>query len=88
MPTKKKKDDIPSDIAALSFEEAYGALKDATERLENEEVDLESMLAEYERASALARRCASLLESAEKKIRMLIESEGEIRLGPLDVDEE
>jgi len=78
---------IPDDIAAMSFEEAYTALKDATDRLEAEEIDLESTLAEYARASALARHCANLLDTAEQRIRVLTESEGVIQLTSLDTEE-
>lgn len=83
----KKKDklsEIPDDIKSMSFEEAYNALKDATDRLEAEEVDLEATLIEYTRASALARRCASLLDDAERRVRVLVESEGIISLTELD----
>lgn len=83
----KKKDSKDLEIAKLSFEEAYELLKDATERLENDEVDLEAMLAEYAKASALAKHCGNLLEDAEKRIRVLIESEGEIVLSDFDSED-
>ncbi len=82
-----KKEKIPKDIARMSFEEAYSALKEATERLEAEEVDLEETLREYTRASALARHCANLLDDAEDRVRVLIESEGVIQLAGLDTGE-
>lgn len=75
---------IPKDIQKMSFEKAYAALKAATERLEEEEIDLETTLKEYSRASALARHCANLLDDAEKRVQVLIESEGVIQLAPLD----
>jgi exodeoxyribonuclease VII small subunit len=87
MSKKKGPEPIPEDIAAMSFEEAYAALKSATDRLEAEEIDLEATLAEYSRASALARHCANLLAEAEKRIRVLTESEGVIRLASLDTEE-
>jgi len=77
-------EEIPAEIAKLSYEDAYAQLRSVTEKLENEEVDLESMLKEYSRASALARHCANLLSDAEERIRVLIEKEGEIVLEPLD----
>ncbi|HEX9743928.1 MAG TPA: exodeoxyribonuclease VII small subunit [bacterium] len=81
---KDKMEEIPAEIAKLSYEDAYAQLRSVTEKLENEEVDLESMLKEYSRASALARHCANLLSDAEERIRVLIEKEGEIVLEPLD----
>ena len=87
MTDKIKEEKIPKDIAKMSFEEAYSALKEATERLEAEEVDLEETLREYTRASALARHCANLLDDAEDRVRVLIESEGVIQLTGLDAGE-
>lgn len=87
MAKEKEPEPIPDDIAKMSFEEAYSALKSATDRLEGEEIDLEATLAEYARASALARHCANLLTKAEERIRVLTESEGVIRLTSLDTDE-
>ncbi len=87
MKKKKNTAEIPEDIGKMSFEEAFSALKAATDRLEAEEVDLESTLVEYARASALALHCANLLDDAEKRIRVLIESEGVIELTDLDTEE-
>jgi exodeoxyribonuclease VII small subunit len=78
---------IPKDIAKLTFEEAYVALKDATSKLEAEEVDLDATLKEYARASALARHCANLLDEAEDRIKVLVESEGVIELTDFNAEE-
>lgn len=87
MSKKKKPGPVPDDIAALSFEEAYAELKTVTERLEAEEVDLETTLADYGRAVVLTRHCSNLLEKAEEQIRVLTENEGVIRLEALDSDD-
>ncbi len=87
MSMDKNVEPIPDDIAAMSFEEAYASLKDSTERLEAEEVDLESTLAVYAQASALVRHCANMLDEAEERIRVLTESEGVIQLESLDSEE-
>jgi exodeoxyribonuclease VII small subunit len=88
---KQKKENgsraIPADIAKMSFEEAYAALKTATDRLEGEEIDLESTLAEYGRASALARHCMKLLDSAEERIKVLTDDGGVIKLEPFQAGE-
>ena len=78
---------IPKSIAKMAFEMAFEALEAATERLEAEEVDLEATLKEYSRASALAQHCANLLGDAEKRIQVLMESEGVIQLTDLDSEE-
>jgi len=85
--TKKDKPEIPDDIKKMSFEDAYNALKESTDRLESEEVDLEATLIEYTRASALARRCTELLEDAEKRVKVLVESEGIISLSDMGGDD-
>jgi len=77
---------IPKDIEKMSFEKAFNELKDATSRLEGEEVDLESTLKEYTRASALARHCANLLDNAEERVKMLIESEGVMQVVNMDTE--
>ncbi|HDS30104.1 MAG TPA: exodeoxyribonuclease VII small subunit [Firmicutes bacterium] len=87
MKKQKKLDSIPDDISAMSFEEAYAELKAATERLEAEEIDLETTIREYARASALTKHCAMLLDKAEEQVRVLTESEGVIHLESLDPEE-
>jgi exodeoxyribonuclease VII small subunit len=87
MPKNKNMPEIPDDIKKLSFEEAYQALKEATDLLETEEASLEASLKEYSRASLLARHCANLLDKAENRIKVLIESEGVMQLTSLEFDE-
>ena len=78
---------IPDDILKMSFEEAFLELKAATDRLEGEEIDLESAIAEYQRAASLARHCADKLDKAEQRIRVLTESDGIVKLSSLDSEE-
>lgn len=78
---KKKEEEFTEEITKLSYEEAYGQLKEITDRLESSEIDLETMLSEYAKASMLAKHCAKLLEEAEARIRVLFEENGEIVSG-------
>jgi exodeoxyribonuclease VII small subunit len=87
MCANKKVPEIPDDIRKLTFEEAYAALKEATDFLEGEEVNLEESLKVYSRASLLAKHCANLLGKAEDRIKVLIESEGVMQLTGLESDE-
>lgn len=87
MSKNKKKPEIPDDISKMTFEEAYLALKEATDFLEGEEVNLEESLKVYSRASLLARHCSNLLDSADDRIRVLTESEGVMQLTGLESDE-
>lgn len=61
----------PQPIETLTYEQAFSALQAVVEALENESQSLEQSLALYERGQALLRRCATLLEQAELRVRQL-----------------
>lgn len=58
-------------VEEMSFEEAFGELNTLVQALEEEGRPLDEAIALYERGQALARRCASMLEKAELKVRRL-----------------
>lgn len=60
-------------VDQLSYEEALNELENIVAALESGEYTLEVSMALYERGQTLARYCASLLEKAELKVRMLTE---------------
>lgn len=59
---------MSEDAARLSFEEAYGELQRTIEELRGDALTLERALALYERGTALAERCNTLLTAAELRI--------------------
>jgi exodeoxyribonuclease VII small subunit len=61
----------PEDIETMDFETAFNALQDNIASLEGEDLPLEASLALFERGQALAKRCSTLLEQAELKLRQL-----------------
>ncbi|MGB9594276.1 MAG: exodeoxyribonuclease VII small subunit [Anaerolineae bacterium] len=74
-----------TDIAALSFEEAFRELETLVEQMEAGNLPLEETIRLFERGSLLARHCQDLLDKAELKLKMLTESpEGEPRIAPFD----
>ena len=62
----------PSDIGAMSFEEALRALEDVVRQLEGGEVPLEESIGLYERGEALRRHCQARLDSAQARIEKIV----------------
>lgn len=60
----------------LSFEEAMGDLQRTIEELRGEALTLDRALALYERGTALAERCNTLLSAAELRITQSAPSPG------------
>ena len=66
-------------IEELSFEEAVKKLEAVAASLEREGVSLDESLHLYEEGVKLVRYCNSLLEGAERKIKMLsVSAQGEL----------
>lgn len=62
-----------SNIADLSYEQAFTELQKIVEDLEAEVGNLDQSLKLFERGQALAKHCAELLEKAELKVRQISE---------------
>ena len=58
-------------IQTMDFETAFTALQENVALLESEELPLERTLALFEHGQELAKRCTTLLEEAELKVRQL-----------------
>ncbi len=67
----------------LGFEEVLGRLKTVVETLETGNLGLEDSLKYYEEGVALARNGHGMLESAEKRVALLVGNEEK----PLDAPE-
>lgn len=63
------------DIAALSFEAAYGSLQEIILKLESGEPTLEDSVSLFERGRLLSEHCQSLLDQAELRITQLTETD-------------
>jgi exodeoxyribonuclease VII small subunit len=61
----------PADPNTLSYEEAARELEALITALDDPQISLEETLALYERGQSLAKRCNSLLEHAELRLRQL-----------------
>ncbi len=76
--------DIPSDIAAMSFEQALEALEAIVRDLEKGETALEQAIEVYERGNALRRHCAKKLEEAKMRVEKIQLEHGAITTTALD----
>lgn len=63
------------DIAALSFEAAYGTLQEIILKLESGEPTLEESVSLFERGRLLTEHCERLLDQAELRVTQLTESD-------------
>ena len=78
---------IPKDIALLSFEEALHALEQIVKGLESGEVKLDQAIENYERGAALKRHCESKLREAQAKIEKIsLDADGSLIAEPANLD--
>jgi len=73
---------------APGFEAALARLEALVETLERGDLELEGALACFEEGVALARRCASQLDEAERRVDVLVLDGGALRTRPLAASEE
>ena len=66
-----KMKNIPVDIKSKSLNEAKSEIADILERLENENIDLENSIKDYERLLSLNRYIDSLFKERLNKIRSI-----------------
>ncbi|HSM42998.1 MAG TPA: exodeoxyribonuclease VII small subunit [Afifellaceae bacterium] len=78
----------PVDVSELTFEKALAELETIVTRLERGDVPLEESVAIYERGEALKKRCDSLLNQADERVRKISADRDGNAVGtePLDSD--
>lgn len=62
----------PSELNALSFEEAFAQLESVVQQLEGSSVPLEDALRLFEQGQQLATYCQNLLDKADLRVSQLI----------------
>ena len=73
----------------MDFEASIGALESAVKKLEGGNMPLEESIEEFERAMELCAVCNSKLENAERRVRILVESQdGVVTDMPFDNEDE
>ena len=68
----------------LGFDQILARLRDVVVRLESGELSLEQSLVVYEQGVQLARRGQQLLETAEKRVELLVSASGGVETLPFD----
>jgi exodeoxyribonuclease VII small subunit len=58
-------------VEKLNYEQAFSELESIVNALETNQPSLDEAMALFERGQALAHRCASLLDTAELRVRQL-----------------
>jgi exodeoxyribonuclease VII small subunit len=72
-------------MAEVKFEEALNKLEKIVEDLEKGELSLDEALKKYQEGIELSRLCSQRLESAKKKIDVLVKNKkGEFELKPFE----
>ena len=76
-----KKQEIPADIAKLSFEEALAELEKIVRNLEDGKTRLDEAVAAYERGAALKAHCEKRLKDAQLIVEKInINADGSLSL--------
>ncbi len=76
MSARPKAQALPTDIAAMSFEDAMAALEEIVVKLEGGQAKLEESIALYDRGAALRRHCEARLADAEMRVQKIVAGEG------------
>lgn len=80
---------MPRKKTELDFEQSLKALETLVQQMEQGELTLQQSLEAFEEGVKLTRACQQQLETAEQRVQILVEKNGEVTATPLDpeVDE-
>jgi exodeoxyribonuclease VII small subunit len=80
-----KKQSIPKDIVALSFEDALAELEGVVQKLESGQVSLEDSIDMYTRGTHLKQHCEARLADAQARIEKVVVEGGTAHVEPADL---
>ena len=63
----------------MNFEESMDKLEEIANELENGKLNLEESLVKFEECMKLSKKCNEIIESAEKKITILLQNGDELK---------
>ncbi len=73
---------------SFPFEESLNKLESLVEQMEEGDLSLEDSLKTFEEGIKLTRECQKALQSAEQKVKLLVEQNGALEEQPFDTDHE
>jgi exodeoxyribonuclease VII small subunit len=73
---------------SFPFEESLARLESLVERMETGDLSLEESLKTFEDGIKLTRECQQALKSAEQKVKLLIEKNGEVEEQSFESDDD
>jgi exodeoxyribonuclease VII small subunit len=77
---------LPSDIAAMSFEDALSELEQIVKRLEAGSGKLNEAIASYERGALLKRHCEAKLREAQARVdQIVVGADGVLSMEPVSL---
>ena len=77
----------PSEIAALSFEDALNELEQIVRRLETGNAKLDEAIGAYERGALLKRHCEAKLREAQSRVeKIVIGADGTVTAEPQSLE--
>tara|TARA_B100001029_G_C15035081_1_gene439587 strand:- start:614 stop:844 length:231 start_codon:yes stop_codon:yes gene_type:complete len=68
------------------LESAINRLKDISEKIENDKINIDESIDLFEEGMELTKKCRDILENAELKVKKIIEKNGEINLEKFKLD--
>ena len=72
----------------MKFEDAMQELEAITAKLEKGDLSLDESVSNFEEGMKLAKKCNNILEEAEKKIKVLVQKEGELEEEDFSTEEQ
>ncbi len=78
----KQAEPPPQETDLASFEKNLSELESLVERLERGDLSLEESLRQFERGMRLTEACREALETAEQKVEILVNKDGETATSP------
>ena len=77
-PSKNKASDPQADSQALDFEQALSQLEELVNKMEGGDLSLEASLAAFENGVKLTREAQARLNTAEQRVKLLMEEQGQL----------